>query len=196
MSRTKEYSTNDVLEKATRTFWLKGYEGTSMQNLVDGMGINRFSIYTTFGSKRSLYLKVLDKYCQIVTIPRLQSLEQAQEGISCIREFLQNYAYAIRQNVKKKDVPKGCLMTMTLGDSIQQDASVAKRTRVNLRRMATAFCKVLERAVRKKEIRSTADVRAYATFLVGCVQGLDIVAKALSQKEIDAFIDVAVSKLR
>jgi TetR/AcrR family transcriptional repressor of nem operon len=43
-------------------FWEKGYEATSVQDLVEGMGINRFSLYDTFGSKHDLFLKALDRY--------------------------------------------------------------------------------------------------------------------------------------
>ena len=54
MSRHKEFDREDVLEKAMQVFWSQGYECTSVQDLVDAMGINRGSIYATFGDKHGL----------------------------------------------------------------------------------------------------------------------------------------------
>ncbi len=62
MARPKEFNHDEVLEKAMQVFWAKGYECTSMQNLVDAMGINRGSLYATFGDKHSLHLATLDRY--------------------------------------------------------------------------------------------------------------------------------------
>ena len=62
MARTKAFDTEEVLDRALRVFWRNGYEGTSMQDLVDGMQINRASIYDTFGNKEALYLRALQRY--------------------------------------------------------------------------------------------------------------------------------------
>src|SRR5277367_142217 len=62
MARTKDFDENEVLGKAINIFWYKGYNGTSMQDLVDGLGISRSSLYDTFGDKHSLYVKALESY--------------------------------------------------------------------------------------------------------------------------------------
>ena len=62
MARTKDFDEDEVLTKAMNLFWLNGYNGTSMQDLVDGLGISRSSLYDTFGDKRSLFLKTLENY--------------------------------------------------------------------------------------------------------------------------------------
>jgi TetR/AcrR family transcriptional repressor of nem operon len=59
MARHKEFERQQALEKAMETFWRYGYEGTSIQNLVESMGINRGSLYDTFGDKRSLFLAAI-----------------------------------------------------------------------------------------------------------------------------------------
>src|ERR1700754_4407625 len=62
MARTKEFDENEVLSKAVDLFWLKGYNATSMQDLVDGLGISRSSLYDTYGDKHTLFIKALESY--------------------------------------------------------------------------------------------------------------------------------------
>src|ERR1700750_25596 len=62
MARTKDFDENEVLNKAICIFWHKGYNGTSMQDLVDGLGISRSSLYDTYGDKHSLFVKALESY--------------------------------------------------------------------------------------------------------------------------------------
>ena len=62
MARTKCFNRDEALEKAMQAFWAKGYEATSVQDLVDCMGINRGSLYDTFGDKHQLFLEALDQY--------------------------------------------------------------------------------------------------------------------------------------
>ena len=62
MPRAKEFDPEMVLDKAMDLFWTKGYEATSIKALVDHMGINRFSLYSTFGDKHQLFLRACDRY--------------------------------------------------------------------------------------------------------------------------------------
>ena len=62
MARIKEFDENEVLERAKLLFWKQGFHATSIQNLVDHLGISRGSIYDTFGGKNELYEKALKVY--------------------------------------------------------------------------------------------------------------------------------------
>src|SRR5476649_2280057 len=62
MARTKDFDENEVLCKAIDLFWHKGYNGTSMQDLVDGLGISRSSLYDTYTDKHTLFVKALESY--------------------------------------------------------------------------------------------------------------------------------------
>ena len=64
MARKKEFDEVEVLDKALDVFWKKGYSATSIQDLVDSMGINRASIYDTWGDKHNLYVESLKRYRQ------------------------------------------------------------------------------------------------------------------------------------
>ena len=64
MARQREFDTTEVLGKAILLFWERGYEATSMRNLIDAMGISTSSLYTVFGDKRGVYLAALAQFCQ------------------------------------------------------------------------------------------------------------------------------------
>ena len=65
MARRKEFDRDEALHKAMEVFWSRGYEATSVGDLVEHMGINRQSLYDTFGDKHSLYLAALDRYREV-----------------------------------------------------------------------------------------------------------------------------------
>ena len=77
MPRPKEFNPDDAIEKAMQVFWHKGYEATSMEDLLSAMDLNRGSLYNTFGDKRQLFLKVIDRL-----LPRVRRREilVAQSG--------------------------------------------------------------------------------------------------------------------
>ena len=62
MPRTKQFNREEILEKALEIFWRKGFHATSMQDLVNFLGINRASLYDTFGGKKKLFLECIAKY--------------------------------------------------------------------------------------------------------------------------------------
>ena len=66
MARPKEFERDVVLDRAMRVFWSRGYEATSIQALVDRMGIQRGSLYGTFGHKRALFFAAIDRYDRVV----------------------------------------------------------------------------------------------------------------------------------
>lgn len=196
MARPKKYDRDAALEKAMKTFRVKGYKATSVHDLVQGTGLNRFSLYDSFGSKRGLFIAVLDKYCDSVMERGMRALETDEEGLGCLRTYLQDYADRVRGNMRKRYAPKGCLMTMVSLEPINRDREIAKRLEANLRRMVRAFRQVLKRARKLGEVNPKADLDDYARFLAGCTQGLDILAKSLSREEMRAYIKVVLASLR
>ncbi|MEC0180901.1 TetR/AcrR family transcriptional regulator [Paenibacillus peoriae] len=103
MARYKEFEVNEVLDKAIQLFWEQGYEKTSMQELVDFMGIHRRSIYDTFGDKHSLFMKALERYGAIQN-KKMRLLVEKQEPVKeLIRQFFES-------SLERKGDPQGCFI--------------------------------------------------------------------------------------
>ena len=87
MARKKEYKEEEVIENAMYLFWQNGYENTSMKMLEQEMGINKFSIYSSFGSKHGLFLESLK--CYNSKIKKIfEKLKNASNGVEDIKEFM------------------------------------------------------------------------------------------------------------
>src|SRR3954469_15029739 len=106
MARSKDFDEQEVLNKAVNLFWLKGYNGTSMQDLVDTLGISRSSLYDTYGDKHTLFVKALESY-QCANSGKFASIiggkMPAKETIKQLLEFI------VGELLKDKS-QKGCFM--------------------------------------------------------------------------------------
>ena len=92
MARTKEFDPDTVLRAALDLFWERGYEATSMADLVEHLGIARASIYATFGNKHDLYLKALDRYGELVDPDLLRGLAQPGPVLPAVRALVERFA--------------------------------------------------------------------------------------------------------
>ncbi len=103
MARSKEFDEKAVLRKAMELFWEQGYEKTSMQDLVDHMGIHRRSIYDTFGDKRSLFLASLNHYEELI----VKEMESIISSTSSTKQAIRDVFIFILNAIEQ--YPKGCL---------------------------------------------------------------------------------------
>lgn len=105
----KSFDIDDAVDRAMRVFWAKGYEATSIGDLVDGMGINKGSLYNAFGSKKDLFTRVLLKYDrdnQQKTIAHLESLDDPIVAVTTLFDAL------IEESVTDGE-RKGCFLVNT-----------------------------------------------------------------------------------
>jgi TetR/AcrR family transcriptional repressor of nem operon len=156
-------------------FWEKGYEATSVQDLVEGMGINRFSLYDTFGSKHDLFLKALDRYRDQVVTGALQAMEESDGGLTLIRRYFDS----MLRFVGSRHGWKGCLMTNSAVELLED-----------------AFCRQLSIARRTGELKSKRQPRELARFLTGAAQGLGVLSKgAPGRRALQSYVDTVLSVL-
>ena len=162
-----------MLEKAMETFWRYGYQGTSIQNLLENMGINRGSLYDTFGNKRSLFLAAIAHYDETVVkdaIARLEAPNASKQAIIDHFYRLIDLAVADREH-------RGCLLTNTAVELCAHDPETATLIGRDLQRIENAFYKALVRAKEKGELPEKPNLRALARFLTCSLQGLRVTAK-------------------
>src|SRR6185369_919760 len=86
--RPRSFDEREALEKATQVFWSKGYDGTTIDDLVDGMGVGRPSLYSVFGDKRTLFLRVLRAYAETKGARAAKALLSPQPLRDSLASFL------------------------------------------------------------------------------------------------------------
>jgi AcrR family transcriptional regulator len=104
--RPRSFDEADALEKATQVFWSKGYDGVTIDDLVDGMGVGRPSLYAVFGDKRTIFLRALKAYAERKGASAARALLSPQKLRDSIAGFLR---YAVESATEKGSAP-GCLM--------------------------------------------------------------------------------------
>ncbi len=178
VGRPREFNLEEVLDKAVETFWSKGYEATSIQDLVDGMGIHRGSLYAAFGDKQRLFLTVLDRYRKVVVRKLLDILDAQTSGKAAIRQFFAN----VVEHVIKGGSLRGCLVTNSAVERGLSDPQTAKRVSACLTQLEDGFHKTLMRAQSTGEIDPRRDPRALARYLTSSLQGLLVIGKVRSDR--------------
>ena len=192
MPRSKTYQDDIVLERAMNVFWVHGYEGTSVRLLEKEMGINQFSIYSSFNDKRNLFIKSLHKYREYVAQNVYQDLLNETAGFSELKNFLQN---AI-QRKNKKDVPIGCLVVNTAAEIGENDKEITREINHYYDFIRDMLKKVLENAIAKKEIPANINVEKQANFFLGVMQSISIASKTMVKSQLKDFISVALSQIK
>ena len=89
MARSKEFNEEEALDKAMEIFWKQGYEKTSIQDLVDQMGIHRRSLYDTFGDKHSLFVQTLERYESLIASQIRKQITEEMTTVESIRKIFE-----------------------------------------------------------------------------------------------------------
>lgn len=181
MARNKEYNEPEVAEKAMELFWRNGYKNTSMQMLEKEMGINKFSIYASFGSKNGLFLESI-KYYKRRLSKLMRKLENSSEGIDGIKQ----YFYDFLEFSKDVELNKGCLVTNSaneLGDNPDQEIQNALIGFTD--GVKELFAGVLKRNTSggEKKIEQQADYLLLAMF------GLSSASRVFTQTQLENYIE-------
>jgi TetR/AcrR family transcriptional repressor of nem operon len=174
VARHREFERDVVLDRAMRLFWSRGYEATSIQQLVARMGIQRGSLYGAFGDKRALFFAAMERYEQVMTARLLATLEAPGSGLAAIRRFFRLKVKAACERGR----PRGCLVTNSATELAPGDRGAASRIGASLGKIEAAFQRTVVRAQQAGEIDPARDARALARFLTSSAQGLSVMAKA------------------
>ncbi|MGH7322589.1 MAG: TetR/AcrR family transcriptional regulator [Candidatus Rokuibacteriota bacterium] len=174
MARPKEFEHDVVLDRAMQVFWSRGYQGTSIQHLVARMGIQRGSLYATFGDKRTLFFAAIHHYDRVVTAKLLATLEHPGSGKAAIRRF---FRLKVELSMEPGR-PRGCLVTNSTAELASRDRGTATRVGAVLTKIEGAFHRAVVRAQKAGEIDPARSPRALARFLTSSAQGLSVMAKA------------------
>ncbi|MEU0273641.1 helix-turn-helix domain-containing protein [Streptomyces sp. NPDC006307] len=177
MARTKEFDPDAALQAALELFWERGYEATSMADLVDRLGIGRASIYATFGNKHELYLKAMDQYAETREPSLLAQLSQPGPALPAVRALVRAFAAEASSDEKRLT---GCFFTNTAAELAPRDRAATHRVELSWEHIETALHSALLRARAQGELAAGREPRALARMLLVLLQGIRVVGKVSS----------------
>lgn len=173
MARPKEFDPDVVLDRALELFWERGYDATSMADLVEHLGIGRASLYATFGSKHDLYLKALDRYLLRVNPSPLEYLSRPGPALPLVRTLVERYARECAEDVHRR----GCMVVNAAIERLPGDPLVARRVEMAWDGLEAALAAALHRAQAQGELSPEKDPRSLARFFLVFLQGLRVLSK-------------------
>jgi AcrR family transcriptional regulator len=169
--RPRSFDKDRALDAALRVFWENGYDGASLSDLTEAMGINRPSLYAAFGDKEALFRKVLERYERG---PVAYMTEALGEPTACraVELMLKGTVAALT----RPHAPHGCLLVQ--GALACGEESNAMREELATRRAAgeAALRKRLKRAKDEGELPATVDPAALARFYMAILHGMSVQA--------------------
>ena len=170
----KQFNIDEALGKAMEAFWAHGYEATSVQDLTDCMGINRGSLYATFGDKRRLFIQALRRYDAIhrvdwaATISRSRSPRQSIIGI-----FEEAIAVVLNRGSRL-----GCLLVNTALELSPHDTEISSIIDHSFSEMETFFNDKILEAQDIGQIPDTVDPTETSRALLSLFIGLRVLARS------------------
>lgn len=180
MGRKKRYDREQLVEQAMDLFREHGFAGTSAEMLVSGLGVNRFSLYSEFGSKQGLFDAALRRYDEVVLERNFGPLERPGAGLDEVRTLLAFFGAATEGYASGR----GCLMCNTAVELGANDPSGAGFVQRYFERVSQAFEAALASAQKRGELRADADPHEEASFLTSSVLGMFVMLRAKAPKAV------------
>src|SRR5688500_17939605 len=168
MARPKQFDPDEAMQEALEAFWERGYSATSVQDLLEEMGLNRGSLYGTFGDKKQLFLAALDKYYEQRVDGFRSLLEEPASARQAIRDLLEHVANDCRGDGGQR----GCLAAKAAMELAPRDKDVAAWLKRFHRRNVAMVAKAIERGQKEGEISKRLDPEGTARFVLNNIAGL------------------------
>ncbi|MEV6767644.1 TetR family transcriptional regulator [Nocardia sp. NPDC051030] len=174
MARTKEFDPDIVLQRALELFWERGYEATSMSDLVEHLGIAKASIYATFGSKQDFYAKALQRYLDTTDPKIMTELSQPGPVLPAVRALVHRYVTEASHDQQHR----GCMVVNSAVELAARDGGVARLVEASWAFLETTLAAALTRAQAQGELPENAEPRELARFLLVFFQGVRVLGRA------------------
>ncbi len=187
MPRYKKYCEKEVIEKAMDLFWRNGYEGTSVRMLEKEMGINQFSIYSSFGSKDGVYLESIKCYINKIK-DIIDKLKEGSRGVEDIKQFFYDFLEFSRES----KVRKGCMLTNTANELGENSNSVIM-SEINKYKIALKAIYIEKLGINTQKDKET--IEREANYLMIAKQGLSVASKIFKKQELKDFIEITFRNL-
>ncbi len=192
MVRPTQFDTEQVLQGCMQAFWRRGYNGTSIRDLVEVTGLQPGSLYGTFDNKRALFLRTLEHYFagQEAFVRAVLHSDKAPP-LQRIHNFFDEL---LRQSTKDRE-RKGCLLINTLVETPPDEIEINRRVIRMLNFVEKSLCSVLKEAAADGSLPPQREPAVLAKVLVNGVFGLRVNSKMRSNRELRQIVTGLLSLL-
>lgn len=191
MARAKEYDEDTVLLKAMKLFWEQGYERTSIQDLVEHMGVHKRSMYDTFGDKHSLYVRALNRYQEVISTRMSKVLSEARSAKAAIRGLFDMAIYP------EEGSPVGCLMVNTAVELAAGDADARAFVTDGWEHSEHMIRGLIEAGQQSSELDPSLNAVELASYFNNALAGLRVMVKTVEDKEkLVRIVDTTMNALK
>jgi AcrR family transcriptional regulator len=189
--RPRQFDEDEALDRARDVFWRHGFQSASLSNLIDAMGINKPSMYATFGDKQALYLKALKHYAEHELAERARILDEEPDGRTAVAGFLRAMAALLTDPsrpggcfVINGTADVGCPMTPTAVEHALQNVLQGSEAKLRER---------LLRAQHEGQLPATIDAKELAGVFSSLLAGMAVLAKCGAKRaKLNAIISTAL----
>lgn len=192
MARPQEFDTAEVLDRAMHVFWDKGYEATSLADILQATGLSKSSLYATFGDKRALFLAAFESYRK----SRLEYIGHMLNDGRPARESIERFLrLGVAHGIETTN-GYGC---MTANEAIElgpHDVDVQTLVAADFQAVEDIIAQAIARGQADRSIASTDDPYKLARFLNVSIQGLHVMTRARSdESRLDDTVAVMLTTL-
>ena len=188
----KQFREEDACDRIMQAFWARGYQATSMQDLVDATGVNRGSLYATFGNKRSIFLTVLRLYDDRMRRKLLSELE----GRCSPREAIRRLFDGIVAQAAVEKENRGCFLTNTALELAAHDPEVGRIVADAQEDMEAFFARMIVNGQAIGEVPASVEPTSTARGLLSSLLGLRVLSRSRPERALlQAIADDAMRRL-
>ena len=192
MARPKEFDPDAAAQEAMEAFWERGYAATSVNDLLAEMGLNRGSLYGTFGDKKQLFLAALDKYDAQRAVEFRDMLEKPGSAKSALVDFVRMAAQCCTSHQGRR----GCLAGKAAMELAPHDKDVANWLKKFHRRNIDLVARTIARGQEQGEVARALDPRGAARFLLNAMAGLRLLGTmSPSESEVQDVVELTLKVL-
>ncbi len=191
VGRPVEFDKEKVTYSAMGMFWKQGYEATSMRDLLSVMQLSKSSFYQTFVSKRKLFMRCIEAYCEM----KVAMLSNKQKASFSSLNFIDE---VLRSTLNKNEFNErsGCLVVNTANEFGNSDTEISKLVKSSFNKLEKIFLKALDKAQIDGDISKHKDLKALSRYLVCVLSGLQTLAHAgMSKQYIQEQINLTMNLL-
>lgn len=169
----KSFDLDEATDKAIKVFWKKGYEATSMSDLIEGMGINKGSLYNAFGSKKELFERALLRYDRLNRQAALTQLAELGDPVGAIERLFDGMI----AETEADDQHKGCLLVNTAQELPNHPDDVKAMVTRALGELEDFFRQMITQGKEAGQIPDGVDADETAKALLSLVVALRVLAR-------------------